>query len=1034
MNGDTHTTRTRTLLDVLLQNRQVLYLAFGGLMLFGVLALFIMPRDEWPQFDVPVGTIIAVYPGASSQQVEQQLTTKVEQYLFQYKSIDRARTISISKENVMVIYVHISEEERNQDAFWTKLRHGLNELKPTLPSGVRSLTADNDFGNTSALLLAIESDTRTYRELETWVQALEAEVRKVPSVSRVRQYGVQTEQIGVHVDDARLAQYGIKPVQMLTALKPQDAVSYAGEIDDGRLVRPVHVMPAFTSEQDIAEQIIHADPMRNVLRVKDVARVVREYPDPTSFVRVNGTKCIIVSLEMVPGNNVTRFGADVGGVIDAFDRTLPEDVSIVTISNIPDAVSHAINNFLKEFAIAIIAVILVTLLLLPMRVARIAAISIPASISIAIGLMWVSGMDLQTVSLAGLIIVLGITVDDAVVIIDNYIEKLDQGMTPYEAGSRSVTELFGSVVSATVIIIVCFLPVPFFLKGVAGDFVRSLPLTISYALLVSLVISVTLIPLLNYRYITTGVRAPEHTRRRGDTLTLLQRWYDRLIEAAFRHKTRVVAVGIASVLCGAVMLALIPQQSFPKIERNQFAVEVFLPQGASLAQTDTVMRAIEARLRADSRISVVTSFVGTSSPRFHTMYAPAFPARNYGQMVVLTASADVTPDVLDDYSRELRGVWPNADIKWKQLVMAVAASPIEVRITGDSIPALMRTADRVAAILRTTPGTEFVRTDWRQPQPAIDVTLHRDEAARLGISNTLLAYSLMVGTSGFPVATVWEGDRALDVVLRSDRIGTPGVHDVADQYVTSPFLTASVPVRNVAMVEPGWSHGEIVHRNGVRSITVTAEVERGIYSSVVFNRIRPKIDALALPDGVTLTHGGDDLDSKDYITPFYYSLAVSVLIIFVILMLQFRKVATSLLIMTTLPLSIFGAAVGMLVTGYPFGVTAFIGLVGLMGVVVRNGIIYVSHAETLRREHGHSIEEAAISAGKRRMRPIFLTSAAAAVGVVPMIVSGSSLWGPVGAVVCFGLLFALVLSLLVLPVLYYYFHRNDAVTAEEVPA
>jgi multidrug efflux pump subunit AcrB len=1024
----------RTLLDVLVRYRQVLYLGFGGLMAFGVIALFVMPRDEWPQFDVPVGTVIAVYPGASSEQIEQQVTTEVERYLYQYKSVDRAKTYSISRENVMVIYVHLSEEEKNQDAFWTKLRHGLNELKPRLPAGVRSLTADNDYGNTSALLLAVSSSTRSSRELETWVRALEADVRRVPSVSRVRQYGVEHEQIGVHVDDARLAQYGIKPVQLLAALKPQSAIDYAGEVDDGRVVRPVHVLPAFASERDIAEQIVHADPMHNVLRVRDVARVVREYPDATSHLRVNGTRCIIVSLEMVPGNNVVQFGRDVGVAIESFEQSLPPDVAVHTISNIPDAVSHAINNFLKEFAIAILAVILVTLLLLPMRVARIAALSIPASISIAIGLMWVSGMDLQTVSLAGLIIVLGITVDDAVVIIDNYIEKLDTGMTPWEAGSRSVYELFASVVSATLIIIVCFLPVPFFLKGVAGDFVRSLPLTISYALLVSLVISVTLIPLLNYKYIKTGVRAGDAGQRTNGTLTLLQRWYDRLIEAAFRHKRRVVAVGAASVVLGAAILLMIPQQSFPKIERNQFAVEVSLPQGASLAQTDTVMRALEQRLRADERIRVVTSFVGTSSPRFHTMYAPAFPSRNYGQMVVLTESADMTPEVLDDYSTRLRGVWPNVDIKWKQLAMAVAQSPIEVRVTGDSLAQLKRTAAEVAAILRTTPGTEYVRTDNRQPTPSIDVALHRDEAARLGISNTLLAYSLLVGTSGLPVATVHEGDRSLDVVLRIDRAHTPSPADIADQYVTSPLLAASVPVRTIASVQPGWTEAEIAHRNGVRSITVSAEVERGVYSSQVFAAMRPRVDALVLPPGVTISHAGDDLDSKDYITPFYYSLAVSVFIIFLILMIQFRKIATSLLIMTTLPLTLFGAAVGMLVTGYPFGVTAFIGLVGLMGVVVRNGIIYVSYAEALRREHGHTIEEAAISAGKRRMRPIFLTSAAAAVGVVPMILSGSSLWGPVGAVVCFGLLFALVLSLLVLPVLYYYFHRGDAVAATEVPA
>jgi len=1022
----------RTLIDLLLKYRQVLYIALFCAMATGVIGLFVMPRDEWPRFDMPVGLIVGVYPGASSQQVEEQLTRKVEQYLFRYGSVDRERTHSISKENVMVMYVQIAEDEKDPEAFWTRLRHGLNELKASLPDGVRSLTADNDFGNTSTLLLAVKSDTKSYRELEGFVRRLEDAARRVSSVSRVVRYGERKEQISLYVDDAKLAQYGIKPATLFAALRPRSAVEYAGEIDDGHAVRPVHILPSYLSERDVAAQIVHADPAGNVLRVRDVARVRREYPDPDSYVRVDGKKCIVVSLEMAPGENVTRFGAEVGAALESFERSLPGDVTLTTISDIPGAVSQAINNFLREFAIAIIAVILVTLALLPFRVARIAALSIPASISIAIGLMWISGMDLQTVSLAGLIIVLGITVDDAVVIIDNYLEKLDLGMSRHEAASKSVYELFSSVVSATLIIIVCFLPVPYFLKGAGADFVRSLPLTISFALLVSLVISVTVIPLLSFQRIRSGVRAPGAAEGGRGALNLLQRAYDVMIERAFRHKRSVVAAGAVSLAAGGLILATTPQQSFPKIERNQFAVEVYLPQGSALASTDSVMRSIERILSRDPRITVIASFVGASSPRFHTLYSPAFPSRNYGQMVVLTESAEVTPDVLDRYSRELRGAWPQADVKWKQLVMAVARSPIEIRISGDSIPALRRAAERVAAIVRETEGTEFVRTDFAQPLQSVDVELRHDEAARLGISSSLLAWSLMAGTTGLPVATVWEGDYPLSVNIRAAREArTPA--DLADQHVTAPFLAAAVPVRSVADLRPGWSEGEIAHRNGVRAITVSAEVDRALYSSEVFNAIRPRVDALALPEGVSVSYAGDWLDSQDYITPFYYSLAVSIVIIFLILMVQYRNVSTSLLIMTTLPMSVFGAALGMLVTGYPFGVTAFIGIVGLMGVVVRNGIIYVTFAEDLRRAHGHSIEQAAIAAGKRRMRPIFLTSAAAAMGVVPMILSGSSLWGPVGAVVCFGLLFALLLSLFLLPVLYYYFHRRETPAAEALP-
>jgi multidrug efflux pump subunit AcrB len=1020
-----------TLLEMLLRYKQVIYIFTVIAVLVGVVALFQMPRDEYPTFTIRTGIVVGVFPGASSHQVEEQLTTKVENYLFQYKSVDRAKTYSVSKENFMIIYVEVSENEKDVDGFWLKLRHGLNELKGELPSGVISLTGNNDFGNTSAILLAVQSETKTYRELEDYIKSFEDDVRKVPSVSQVKHYGLQKEQITVYMDDAKLANYGIKPMQILAALKPQSTVNYVGELNDSKSVHPIHISSNLKTEQDVASQIIYSDPRGNVVRVKDIAKVVREYDDMDSYVRVNGKKCSLVSLEMKSGENVVHFGAEVQKAIDKFSAALPPDVKIITISDSPDVVSKAIANFLKEFAIALIAVILVTVLLLPMRIARIAAIAIPTSILTTIGIMWASGMDLQTVSLAGLIIVLGITVDNAIVIVDNYVEKLDQGMSPFDAGTKSVTQLFSSVLSATLIIIACFLPMPWFMSGTGGEFIRSLPMTITYALLISLLVSVSIIPLLSYSFIKTGIKDSSSRKGKATFLERLQNFYNGLLQKAFKRKKLVVLVGGLSFVIGIVLLAITPQQSFPQIERNQFAVEVFLPVGSSLQQTDSVMTDLEGVLQKDPRVRVVTSFVGTSSPRFHTLYAPNFPAKNYGQLVVLTESNKATVEILDEYSKKLEGRYPLANIKWKQLAFAIYKSPIEIRISGDSIQTIKQVANRATDILRQFKDVEFIRTDYKQSLQSADLVVKKDEAARLGYSNSLLAYSLMIGTKGFPISTVWEGDYPVDVKLKINKKTKSSPSDIMNQYVTSPFMSSSIPVRQLASLRPGWTEGEIVRRNGVRTITVLAETRRGIYPATVFSEIRPLVDGIDLPPGVSIQYGGDFQMTDENITPFKYSLAVSIIAIFLILMFQFKNIKSSLLIMVTLPLSVFGAAFGVFVTGYPFGTTAFIGLIGLMGIVVRNGVIFVSYAEELRHEHGHSLEEAAISAGKRRMRPIFLTSAAAAVGVIPMIASRSSLWGPLGAVICFGLLFALVLSLLVLPVLYYLFHRKDFKKVEE---
>ncbi|MBI5808160.1 MAG: efflux RND transporter permease subunit [Ignavibacteriales bacterium] len=1017
--------KKRTLIETLLCHKQLIIAGTTLLVLFGIVALTQMPRDEFPEFKIRQGLIIGIFPGASSQQVEEQLTKKVENYLFQYEAVDKKKTHSISKENFMVIYVEVQKKEKEPKLFWAKLRHGLNELKEQLPSGVMTLTADDDFGNTSAVLMAVESETKTYKELEKYIEQFEDGVRKIPSTSRVKHFGLQKEEINVYIDDAKLTNYGIKPLMVFAALKPQGAVDYAGDIDDGKFIRPIHIPSGYKTESDIANQIVYSDPTGNVIRVKDVAKVVREYAEPDSYIRLNGKKCLIVSLEMLPGNNIVQYGDEVKKEIEKFKKQVPPDVHVGVISDMPDFVSKSIYNFLKEFFIAITAVILVTILLLPKRVAFVAASSIPISIFITLGIMWVTGMDLQTVSLAGLIVVLGMVVDNAIVIVDNYVEKLDNGITPHDAASQSVTDLFGSVFSATLILIFSFVPLNIVTTGVAGDFVKSLPLTVTIALSVSLIVSAILVPLMSYMFIKHGIKGEHSKGKKGQFLNWIQSFYDKILEGSFTKKRTVVFIGASSFLLGLIILLITPMQMFPPFERNQFAVEVYLPVGSSLQQTDLVMKEIEEKLIKDKRVKEVAAFVGTSSPRFHTLYAPNFPAKHYGQLLVITESSEATNEILNECSKKCSNINPNAYIRWKQLEMRITKAPIEVRISGDSIKTIKQVAAQVSDIMRGIEGAKWVRTDYEEPLQAVRLNLKQDEASRLGYTKQILDYSLLVGTKGFPVSTIWEGDYPVSVNLKVDKKIKTNVDDIMNQYVTSPFLISSVQVRQLADAQPEWTEGVIARRNGVRTITVLADVERDVYASTVFNKAKPIIDNLKLPEGVSISYGGDYESSIEEVTPIYFAMAITVAIIFVILLFQFRTIKTSLLIMTTLPLSIFGAALGIKITGYPFGVTALMGIISLMGIIVRNGIIYISYAETLRHEHGHTLEEAAIAAAKRRMRPIFLTSAAAAVGVIPMILSRSPLWGPLGSVICFGLIFGMILSLILLPVLYYLFHRSD---------
>jgi multidrug efflux pump subunit AcrB len=894
---------------------------------------------------------------------------------------------------------------------------------------VTALFANSDFGDTVALLLTIESDEATYRQLEDHLKRLENELRKDEAISKIKRYGMQREEISIYLDDAKLALYGIKPLMVLAVLKTEGSISYAGELDNGRSIMPIHVSPRYQTEQDIAEQIIYADPLGTVVRLKDVARVVREMKEPDSYVKVNGKKCLFVSLEMQRGNNIDHLGKRVDKVLKDFAKTLPPNVTMNKITDQPHVVRGSINEFLIEFVIAILAVILVTMLLLPMKVAAIAAITIPVTEMITIGILYAIGIELHTVSLASLIIVLGMVVDNAIVIIDNHLEHLDRGETPFHAALKSAKELAVPVFTATLAIIVAYLPMAVFMKGAPGDFVKLLPICVATALLVSLIVAILLVPLMNERMIRTGL---QHRSRRSSRKTFLewaQHHYDRSLEYMFRKRKLTILIGVSSVIAGVLLMMVIPRQLFPVIKRNQFAIEIYLPSGSSLKQTAAVADSMEAILKNDKRVKTYATFVGTSSPRFHTMYAPNMPAKNFAQFVVNTESNEATDDLLKEYE-VYTNRFPQAHVRMKQLVMQDVQTPIEVRISGDNIPDIKHVAGQVADILKRDSRAIWVRDDYKEPLAGIALEVNQDECNRLGMTKAVLAMTLAIGSKGLPVSTLWEDDYPVDVVVHRVESTDGSIDDVKNQYVMSPIFAASSTVRQIASPVPEWSEADIVRRNGVRTITVRADMACGELAYKVFSKAKPLIEQIILPDGVRLEFGGEAESEKVAYTPMYKALATSILLIFFILLFQFRHPRHALLIIATMPLGLFGAVFGLLVTNYPFGVTSFVGIISLCGVVIRNGIILIDYAEGLRKQ-GMSIPEAAVAAGKRRMRPVFLTSAAAAVGVVPMILGRSLLWGPLAAVICFGLMFSMVLTLYVLPALYATFVHSGLVPMEE---
>ena len=1002
-----------------MKHKQIAIIITLILALAGVFSLLVMPRNEFPEFTIRQGLIIGVYPGANSAQVEEKLATKVESFLYGFQEVNREKTYSISKEGMLIVFVEVNNNVKDPDAFWDKIKFGLNSLKSELPPQVLALVANNDFGNTSAILLTVQSDSKTYKELDRELKIIETEFRKIKAVSKVKHFGLVQEQITIYPDNDKLAYYGVKPINVLAAAQLEGAVYYGGELDNGEVIAPVHIPTSYNTEEDIKNQIVYTDPNGNVIRVKDVARVVREYPKPDAIIKNNGANSLLISLEMQPGNNIVSFGETVDETLQTLKGKISPQVQISKIADMPQAVGHSITHFLREFAIAIVAVIIVTMLLLPFRVAAVAGATIPISIFITLGVLYALGIELHTVSLAGLIVVLGMVVDNAIVVLDGHIEKLDHGETPWNAAWKSTRELFIPVFSATLAIIATYVPMVFFLDCMVGDFVGALPVTIGVALITSLLIACFLVPYMSYVFIKKGIKKDQTKAGKPSLLDAIQKMYDRSLEIAFRYPRTTILAGVASVGIGIMIFTMVPRQLFPKVERNQFAVEIYLPEGSTLEQTAFVSDSLEKMLMKDPRVTNVAAFVGTSSPRFHTTYAPNFPSRNYAQLVVNTQTSDAAVALLGEYEDKYRNHFPNAYVRMKQLDMLSTSAPIEVRISGDNLDSIKTVAEKVKTAMNKNDNVIWARTDYLNPRQGIKVQINDEVANRLGLTKGTVATSLAAGLSGLPIGTIWEGDYPISIKLMNEPNRKNSFDDIAGQNVTSPLTGATVPVRQVAgNISNDWSEGQIIRRNGTRTITVRADVKRGAMAYKVLADIKTAVQGIPLTKQTSLSYGGEEESEVENYIPMAKALLAGIVLIFFILLFQFKKPKLVFLVMTTMPLSFLGAALGIVITGYPFGLTSFLGIMSLMGIVVRNGIILIDYAEELRSKNGMPLSEAALAAGKRRMRPIFLTSFAAAIGVVPMILSGSTLWGPLGAVVCFGLLVSMILTLYMVPVMY----------------
>ena len=1002
------------------------------LLAFGLYGMYMMPKDEFPAYTVRQGLVVAVMPGATSEEIEAQVARPLERYLFTYKEVRREKTTTTSQNGMCLVMVQLQEHVNNKDEVWSKLKHGLNTFKSQLPSGVVALVVNDDFGDACALLITVESQQRSYRELQQYSDELADRLRRVKSVSNVRQYGEIKEQLTLYIDRERLAAYGIGQAALMQAINGQGLTTMAGSVTGGEQNIQLHVAPTQDSEEELMNQIVFSD-NNKVVRVRDIATVKREYDTSVSYVENNGNRCVLLSLEMNGGNNIVAYGEQVDEVISRFKKEyLPQDVEIRRITDQPKVVADSVHDFLRDLFISMAIIVLVMMILFPIRSAIVAAITIPLSTFTSTGIMYALGIPLNTITLACLIVVLGMIVDNSIVVIDGYLEYLGKGHGRRESAVLAVRQYFAPMMLATVCICAIFFPLIMTMRGEAHDVIQSFPITMTINLMVSLAVAVAVIPVLNAALIKDplqpSLKGREKSQKQEDSslpsregqgrsiTDHVQVFYDKCLKWTFKYPKTTMVGAVVLVVLSSLIFPQLKMRQFPYADRNQFAVEIFLPEGEGLDRTREIADSMRNVLQRDERAVSVTSFIGCSSPRFQVSYAPQMGGRNFAQLIVNTPDIETTFGMLNDYAPEWSNHWPDAYVRFKQMDFLYVPTH-EYRFYGENLDSMNRAAEMLMAEMRRIPGIEWVHTDYDQPHPIMEVSLDPVTSAQLGINRTLAQLQLTLQTGEMQVGSIWEGDYEVPIVMKDAATQDMKLGEVGNTYLTTQ-TGQSIALRQVADVVPKWTQAKIVHRNGERCVSVTAEGKRNVLAAPIQSQIEQIMKQMKLPQGVRAEVGGEVELNGEMLPQIAAGISIALVIIFFFILFNFKRFGITILCMAAIGLSLPGAMIGLWIANRTLGLTSLFGFITLMGIIMRNEILIFEHADD-RMAQGWTAKDAAFDAGRRRMVPIFLTTATTAVGVIPMIIAGSSFWMPVGITIFAGGIGTLILVVTVLPVVYW---------------
>jgi len=992
-----------------------------------------LSRDSMPPYTIRIATIVTPFPGAGPERVEELVTDKIEKVAQELPELKQVTSTSRTGLSVVSVELQMEVEPQDLQAVWDRLRRKLDQIEG-LPQGVVPNLEDDGIGEVFGIAVGLTSDGFSYAEMKDAADDLRDDLIKLPDAAKVEINGDQEERVFVDFDNTQLSNYGLTSGKLQSIIDNTNILNSGGQlnVEDERII--LEPTGNFNSIEDIENMLITVGDGKEVVALGDITRIRKGYIDPPKqVVRINSQEALSLHVSLKEGANIIALGEDIDGVIERWKEKLPVGMELSRISSIDFYISQKISDFLSNLMQSVVIVLAVMLIFLGLRTGLIIASLIPIVTITTLMVMGVIGVGLNQITLAALIMALGMMVDNGIVVAESILVKMEKGASVKQAAIDSCSELFTPLLISTLTTSAAFLS--FYLaESVMGDLMGPLFIVISIALLSSWIISLSIITLLCVFFLKVS-KTEKKASALDRAILFLKQKYKNVILLALSWKRAVLFTIVGLFFLSIYGFTLLAFVFFPDSDRNMITVDINLPEGTKIETTGSIINGIEAFIKQELQtneqrnegIEDWSAYIGEGPSSYDLGYNPDEPNSNYAHILINTSTFLVNGAMIERLDSFCFNSYPNADIKVGRLAAGGGGTPIEIKISGDDPDKLADIAQQVKGQLFQTTGTKNIKDDWGPKGKKFVIDIDKNKAQSAGITNQDIAISLRTVLDGFQAGEYREGDKSIPIMMLGNEHANLTFSTLEGVNVYSQNTGVSVPFLQVARVVPQWQYSKIKRLDLTRTVIVSSELTDDGNASEVLANLRPWLaeQAEVWGDEYTYQFGGDAENTAENMGAVAKYLPLALFIIVMLLIIQFNSLRKMVMTMSTIPLGVIGMVLGLLIFGVPFGFMAFLGVISLAGIVINNAIVLIDRIEIEEKELKRSPQDAVIGACLQRFRPILLATFTTVLGLIPLYLGGGEMWEPMAVTIMVGLLFGTLITLLFIPAFYSVLYKVD---------